>query len=196
VIGDAAKAAHNLAMRRVLAILLMLGLVPSGATRADQDDPRLPALLARLKTAGSDSEARVVETIIWQIWSLSADDEVNAMMLRGLQAMTDGNPKQALTVFDAMVQRSPYFAEGWNKRATVYYLLGDFDASVGDIERTLQLEPHHFGALSGLGQIYLALDRDEAALKAFEAALTIDPHLTGVRAAVESIKKKREGDPT
>ncbi len=183
-------------MGRVLAILLMLGLVPCGLARADQDDPRLPALFARLKSAGSDSEARVVEAIIWQIWSVSADDEVNAMMLRGLQAMTDGSPKQALTVFDAMVQRSPYFAEGWNKRATVYYLLGDFEASVGDIERTLQLEPHHFGALSGLGQIYLALDRDEAALKAFEAALAIDPHLNGVKAAVESIKKKREGDPT
>jgi tetratricopeptide (TPR) repeat protein len=95
-----------------------------------------------------------------------------------------------------MVRRSPNFAEGWNKRATVYFLLGDFDASVGDIERTLQLEPHHFGALSGLGQIYLALDREEAALKAFEAALVIDPHLVGVRAAVEGIKKKREGDPT
>jgi Tetratricopeptide repeat len=196
VIGDAAKAAHNPGMRGVLVILFMLGLVSSGTVYADQDDPRLPALFARLKTAESDSEARVVETIIWQIWSVSADDEVNAMMLRGLQAMTDGNPKQALTVFDAMVQRSPYFAEGWNKRATVYYLLGDFDASVGDIEHTLQLEPHHFGAFSGLGQIYLALGRDEAALKAFEAALAIDPHLTGIRAAVESIKKKREGDPT
>jgi tetratricopeptide (TPR) repeat protein len=196
VIGDAAKAAHNVTMRRLLALLLMLGLVPCGMARADQDDPRLPALFARLKSAGSDSEARVVETIVWQIWSISADDEVNAMMQRGLQAMSDGNPKQALTVFDAMVQRSPYFAEGWNKRATVYFLLGDFDASVGDIERTLQLEPHHFGALSGLGQIYLALDRDEAALKAFEAALAIDPHLNGVKAAVESIKKKREGDPT
>jgi tetratricopeptide (TPR) repeat protein len=196
VIGGAAKAAHNPMMRRVFAILLMLGFAPCGLARADQDDPRLPALFARLKSAGSDSEARVVEAIIWQIWSVSADDEVNAMMQRGLQAMTDGSPKQALTVFDAMVQRSPYFAEGWNKRATVYYILGDFEASVGDIERTLQLEPHHFGALSGLGQIYLALDRDEAALKAFEAALAIDPHLNGVKAAVESIKKKREGDPT
>jgi len=196
VIGDGVKAAHTVAMHRVLVVLAMLGLVSSLPVRADQDDPRLPALFARLKTVATDSEARVVEATIWQIWSISADDEVNAMMQRGLQAMTDGNPKQALTVFDAMVQRSPYFAEGWNKRATVYYLLGDFDASVGDIEHTLQLEPHHFGALSGLGQIYLALDRDKAALKAFEAALAIDPHLTGVKAAVEDIKKKREGDPT
>jgi cytochrome c-type biogenesis protein CcmH/NrfG len=74
--------------------------------------------------------------------------------------------------------------------------MGDFAASVADIERTLALEPHHFGALSGLGQIYLALDRKEAALKAFEAALAIDPHLIGAKAAVRNIKKQLEGDPT
>jgi len=197
VIGDAAKARHNRAMiRPALVALLLLAALPSGAARADQDDPRLPALFARLKTVQSDGEARAIETLVWQIWSVSTDDEVNALMLRGLRAMTDGDPKQALPIFDAMVRRSPNFAEGWNKRATIYFLLGDFESSVADIERTLQLEPHHFGALSGLGQIYLALDRDEAALKAFEAALAIDPRLIGVRAAVEGIKKKREGDPT
>ena len=174
----------------------MLGLVPSGTARADQDDPRLPALFERLKTVDSDAEARLVEALIWQIWSVSADDEINALMQRGLRAMVEGDARQALAIFDEMVRRSPNFAEGWNKRATVYFLIDDFDASVGDIERTLALEPHHFGALSGLGQIYLALDREEAAIRAFEAALAIDPHLTGVKAAVESIKKKRDGDPT
>jgi tetratricopeptide (TPR) repeat protein len=197
VIGGAAKAAHNRTMMRLaLVALVLLAALPCGAARADQDDPRLPALFARLKTVQSDDEARPIEALIWQIWSVSADDEVNGMMLRGLRAMGEGDPKQALPIFDAMVQRSPNFAEGWNKRATVFFLLGDFESSVGDIERTLQLEPHHFGALSGLGQIYLALDRDEAALKAFEAALAIDPHLVGIRAAVGAIKKKREGDPT
>jgi tetratricopeptide (TPR) repeat protein len=197
VIGDATKAAHNRGvMRRVLSVLLLLSALLAGPAHADQDDPRLPALFARLKSAASDTEARLVEALVWQIWSLSVDAEVNSMMARGMRAMTDGDPKQALTVFDALVHRSPNFAEGWNKRATVYFLLGDFESSVSDIERTLQLEPHHFGALSGLGQIYLALDRDEPALKAFEAALAIDPHLIGVKAAIAGIKKKREGDPT
>jgi tetratricopeptide (TPR) repeat protein len=197
VIGGAAKARHNRAMPRLALIaLLLLAALPGGRAWADQDDPRLPGLFARLKTVQSDGEARAVEALIWQAWSLSADDEVNGMMVRGLRAMGEGDPKQALPIFDAMVRRSPNFAEGWNKRATVFFLLGDFESSVSDIERTLQLEPHHFGALSGLGQIYLALDRDEAALKAFEAALAIDPHLVGVKAAVEGIKKKREGDPT
>jgi tetratricopeptide (TPR) repeat protein len=184
-------------MRRLaLLVFLLLVALPPGTAGADQDDSRLPALFARLKTVQSDGEARAIETLVWQIWSVSADDEVNTLMLRGLRAMSDGDPKQALPIFDALVRRSPNFAEGWNKRATIYFLLGDFESSVSDIERTLQLEPHHFGALSGLGQIYLALDRDEAALKAFEAALAIDPRLIGVKAAVEGIRKKREGDPT
>ena len=183
-------------MRLLLAAFLILSVLLSGTARADQDDPRLPGLFERLKSARSETEARLVEALIWRSWSASSDDEVNALMLRGMRALTDGNPRQALAVFDALVQHSPHFAEGWNKRATVYFLIGDFYASVSDIERTLQLEPHHFGALSGLGQIYLALGREDAALKAFEAALAIDPHLTGVKAAVEDIKKKRQGEPT
>ena len=183
-------------LRLVLAALLILPVLLPGAARADQDDSRLPVLFERLKSAESETEARLVEALIWQAWSASTDDEVNSLMVRGMRALSDGDARQALTVFDAMVQRSPNFAEGWNKRATVYFLIGDFASSVSDIERTLQLEPRHFGALSGLGQIYLALDRDEAALKAFEAALAIDPYLTGVKAAIDSIKKKREGEPT
>ena len=197
MIGGAAKAAHNPAMMRVaLAAVFILALSLSAASRADQDDPRLPALFERLKTIQSDAEARPVEAMIWQIWSISTDEAVNALMQRGLRAMGEGDARQALTIFDELVRRSPYFAEGWNKRATIYFLIDDFDASLGDIERTLALEPHHFGALSGLGQIYLALDREAAAIKAFEAALAIDPHLSGVKAAVENLKKKRDGDPT
>ena len=182
--------------RLALAAARMLTALLSGAARADQDDPRLPALFAHLKTGGVGRRGAARRDAGLADWSVSADDEVNALMLRGVHAMSDGDARQALTVFDAMVQRSPNFAEGWNKRATVYFLIGDYESSVGDIERTLQLEPRHFGALSGLGQIYLALDREEAALKAFEAALAIDPYLAGVKAAVEDIKKKREGDPT
>ena len=117
-------------------------------------------------------------------------------MLRGLQAMAEDDEDQAVAAFNEIVEQKPDFAEGWNKRATAYFIMGDFDASVADIERTLQLEPHHFGALSGLGQIYLALDNKTAALKAFEAALAINPHLTSVKAAVESLKKQLQGDPT
>jgi tetratricopeptide (TPR) repeat protein len=184
-------------MRHVaLAVLLIVAAGLFAAAEADQTDERLPGLFDRLKSSGSDDEARTVETSIWQIWSAGPDREADTLMLRGLRAMSEDHQDQALSVFNEMVQLKPDFAEGWNKRATVYFLMGDFESSVADIERTLALEPHHFGALSGLGQIYLALDRKEAALKAFEAALAIDPHLIGAKAAVRSIKKQLEGDPT
>jgi tetratricopeptide (TPR) repeat protein len=166
------------------------------AAFADQKDERLPGLFERLKVSQSEPEAKALETVIWQIWSDGGDHDTNALMQRGLTAMEADDQIQALAVFNEMVRLHPGFAEGWNKRATVYFLLGDFTSSVADIEKTLELEPRHFGALSGLGQIYLALDRKEGALKAFEAALAIDPHLVNVRAAVEDLKKKLQGEPT
>jgi tetratricopeptide (TPR) repeat protein len=167
-----------------------------GRVAADQTDPRLPALFEQLKAAASDDEATVARAQIWKIWTAHTDPEINTLMLRGLHAMAEDEEDQAVAAFGEIIKREPDFAEGWNKRATAYFLMGDFDASVADIERTLQLEPHHFGALSGLGQIYLELGRKEAALKAFEAALAIDPHLAGVRAAVASLKKQLQGNPT
>jgi tetratricopeptide (TPR) repeat protein len=184
-------------MRRALpAAVLALAVLWPGITAADQTDARLLDLFARLKTIGSDGEARSLEAVIWQIWIDYPDQEIAALMQRGIIAMANDQEEQALAVFNEVVARKPDFAEGWNKRATVYFMLGEFDASVADIERTLALEPRHFGALSGLGQIYLELDRKEAALKAFEAALAIDPHLSAVRGAVDSLKKALQGDPT
>ncbi len=91
-----------------------------------------------------------------------------------------------------MVEAAPTFAEGWNKRATVEYLMTDFKSSVIDIQKTLSLEPHHWGALSVLGQIYVALGDEEAALRAFKRALEINPHLASLRVKIQEIEKKLE----
>jgi tetratricopeptide (TPR) repeat protein len=173
-----------------LLALLLLAALPAGTTRADQDDPRLPALFERLKLVPSDGEARPIEAMIWQIWSVSDDDEINGMMLRGLRAMGEGDPRQALPIFDAMVQRSPNFAEGWNKRATVLYLMGRYDDSMKDIAKTLALEPRHFGALSGLGMCNVQLNKDKEALDAFQKALAVDPNMPGVKLNVDELKKR------
>jgi tetratricopeptide (TPR) repeat protein len=102
----------------------------------------------------------------------------------------------ALDRFDQMVKYAPDFAEGWNKRATVYYMRGEYPESVADIERVLELEPRHFGALSGLGMIYEELDRKEQALRAFEAALQANPFLPGAKQQIEILKKQIKGSPT
>jgi tetratricopeptide (TPR) repeat protein len=184
-------------MYRIVLAALLGAAVGFSATsvRADQDDPRLAELFAKLQRAPSPSEASAAEVSIWQIWTETADDETEKLMQHGIAALGADDEEEALDAFNAVVQRDEHFAEGWNKRATVEFVMGDYDASVADIERTLALEPRHFGALSGLGQIYLALDRKRAALKAFRAALAINPHLDGVREKIEELKKTMDGDP-
>ncbi len=181
-------------MKRLLLALSIAALAFASA-RAAQDDPRLDALFATLKTAKTDEEASAAEQRIWQIWTENKNPEVERLMREGMAAMAEDDEDGALRKFDAVVRYDKNFAEGWNKRATVEFTMGDYKASVADIERTLALEPRHFGALSGLGQIYLTLDRKKLALKAFRDALAIDPHLRGVREAVEKLEKEVEGTP-
>ena len=178
-----------------LIALLLLALAPFAA-RADQADKQLPGLFAKLKMARSASEALPIEQVIWKRWGETEDDDARFPYSRGLESMEEQDFKEALRHFTEATRRQPKFAEAWNKKATVEYLLGDFSASVTSIEHTLALEPRHFGALSGLGLINLALDRTEPALKAFEAALEVHPFLPGARARVKELKEKLSGKPT
>ena len=158
-----------------------------------QNDPRLDALFAELRDAATTEDAAPIEQNIWNIWLLSGNGEVDAHMLRGLHAMGKGDNEVALESFDKLVAAQPDFAEGWNKRATVNYLLGRFDASVIDIQKTLALEPRHFGALSGLALINLALSREREALKAFEAALRLHPNFPGAETHIRELQEKLRG---
>ena len=94
-----------------------------------QNDPRLDPLFAELAAAQTPEDAAPIEQTIWKIWLLSGNGAVDADMLRGLQAMGAGDNETALEHFTRVVEATPDFAEGWNKRATVNYLLGRFDAS-------------------------------------------------------------------
>ena len=162
---------------------------------ADQTDPRLDAMFAELGTTGSAERAQVVEARIWSIWlDPPAGAGVADAMQRGLRMMSLGQGHDALRAFDAVVTVAPDYAEGWNKRATVRYALGDLAGSAEDIQRTLVLEPRHFGALSGLGLVRLAQDRPADALAAFEAALKIHPHLPGL-ANIEALRDRVRGKP-
>lgn len=169
-------------------------LCPPADTWARQDDPRLEGLFARLKAAGSAAEAAPVEQEIWAVWGEAGDVGGDSLMARGSEALARRDHLAARDAFDELVRRAPDFAEAWNKRATLHFVAGDYRASVEDIRRTLALEPRHFGALSGLGLIYLAIDRPEAAAKSFEAALAIHPQLPGARAHVEMLRAKAAGE--
>ena len=175
---------------------LTVALGVAGRAAADQQDGRLGDLFARLQTTASRAEAQAAEQQIWQIWVESDDGFANRLMQAGIGAMASQQHALALEYFDRLVAHAPGFAEAWNKRATVHYLLGNYRASVLDIERTLELEPRHFGALSGLGLIYDAIDEPAAALRSFEAAVAINPHLDGTRERIEELRRQLRGSPT
>lgn len=175
-------------------VVLVLGIMRPAV--ADQQDARLDGLFARLQATSSEAEARTVQQRIWQIWIESDDPQVNLLMRNGMLAMAAEQLAAALRLFDRTVEHAPGFAEGWNKRATVHYLMGNYPASVLDIERTLELEPRHFGALSGLGMIYDAIDEPAAALRSYEAAVAINPHLAGTRQRIEALRRQLRGRPT
>jgi tetratricopeptide (TPR) repeat protein len=167
----------------------------SVAAPAAQNDPRLARLFVALKAAQSPGWARVLETKIGHIWDETTDPETQLLMEKGLTLMAEDEDEAALKAFDAVVAHAPNFAEGWNKRATVEFLLGDYNASMADIARTLKLEPRHFGALAGLGQVEMALGNKAAALEAFSQALAIDPYLGEVSEMAEQLKKEIAGKP-
>jgi len=172
-----------------LAAVLCGTLWTASPAQADQKDGRLDSLFLRLQEAPAPAVAQRVEGEIWRIWLQSDDGAVQGLMHAGIDALSRGDYRHALTKFDQMVLIAPDFAEGWNKRATVHYLLGNYAQSLGDIAKTLDLEPRHFGALSGEGLVYMALEDERRALKAFEAALAIHPNLTSAASNAEQIRK-------
>jgi tetratricopeptide (TPR) repeat protein len=149
---------------------------------------RLDALFRRLAAAASDPDAAETEDLIWGLW-MEYPVEVAADRLEEATRLIAGRElEHAEALLDALVTRYPDFAEAWNKRATLYFLQGRDDESVRDIRRTLELEPRHFGAICGFGQICLRNRRPDLALFALQAALDLNPHLAGARRVLEELK--------
>ncbi len=165
-----------------------------GSARADQDDPRLLPLFDVLAEAPDLHQAQKVESVIWALWLNHDDARVMQLMSIAATAMGEGLMEAALEQVDQVVDRAPDFAEGWNRRATIYYMLSRYEDSLADIERVLALEPRHFGALSGRGLCMMALGRLEEAEVAFIEALAIHPQMPGARRNLEYIEDQL-GDP-
>ena len=183
-------------MRRLMAWMAAFATLsftaPAGVS-ADQGDSRLKPLFARLKAAAGAAEIEMVEQAIWVIWTRSGDPAIDRLMGDGILHMSRRRFEDALGAFDAVVRSAPGFAEGWNKRATLHYLMGNYTASIADIEKTLALEPRHFGALSGLALVNLGLGNEARALKAFEAALKIYPLMAGHDTHIKALREKFGG---
>lgn len=174
------------------------------ALRSNEPESRIEALawlaaqgdmadLESLAFALRDEHASVrerAESALVELWSRSGDRTIDDLLLVGIRQMNAGHVGQAVDTFSRIVALKPDFAEGWNKRATAYYLMGSYDLSLQDCDEVMRRNPYHFGALSGYGMIYMKLGKLEDALTYFERALEVNPNLDGVQSSVDLLRQR------
>lgn len=155
-------------------------------TMADAD-----RLVAALRDA--NEQVRLYASVaMWQIWSRSGDKAIDLQYQRGVAQIEAGELPEAVATFSAIIRKRPSFAEAWNKRATVYFMMGLLDLSLQDCAQVLKRNRNHFGALSGYGQIYLGKGDLERAATYFERALAINPNLPGAASALHMLRERIE----
>ncbi|MCH7815441.1 MAG: tetratricopeptide repeat protein [Proteobacteria bacterium] len=168
--------------------LLVIGfLILPCLSLADQTDSRLESLFTLLRNTGDLGVLRATEAQIWELWLQHPNTDVEQLMQLGTERMNLRRYSESLLIFNRIIENYPDYAEAWNKRATLYYLVGDNDASIADIEKTLALEPRHFGALSGLGLVYIQRNELSKAKQAFENLIEVHPNSPNARQNLRSL---------
>src|SRR4030081_55557 len=167
---------------------------PSKLPKGGADKTRgLDFLFGALKAAPDETSAKHVEARIWALWLQTPSDTAALLMMRAKAAMDAQQIDVALKLLDAVVKLRPDYIEGWNRRATLYYLKNDYAHSLEDIEQVLVREPRHFGALAGLGMIMQGLGDEKRWLDGFNTAHAVNPHRDKVPELVKTLSEKVEG---
>lgn len=196
----------------VFAASLALGFAPGALAAAGNEDaktasPRqtgpgavelsraqqLDALFETLKAAKNEEAANAAENSITALWRDSGSDTVDLLMEWTLAAVKEKNFPLALDYLDRILTLKPDYVEGWNTRATVYFMTEDLGKALADIERVLAIEPRHFGALAGLATILRELGEEKRALEVYRRAIAVDPHLPNVQKAIDDLEGKGAG---
>ena len=162
------------------------------ASPAWADPVRLDELFEQLKTADAE-QAEKLESDILLEWSKTGSPAFDLLLERGQSAMAEGDFPTAVEHLTALIDHDPTFAEGYNARATAYYMAGDIGPSIADIRKTLSLNPRHFGAMVGFAMILEELEKPQEALEVYKAALAIHPHLSGVSEAIARLEAAESG---
>jgi tetratricopeptide (TPR) repeat protein len=154
----------------------------------------LDELFAKLPENAKLPAGERIEQEILRRFSRSGSATADLLMGWAGEAMEEKNYPLALDVLDQILVLKPDFAEAWNKRATVYFLIDDYGASLSDIRETLALEPRHFGALAGMGMILKAMDRNDEAITVLKRAIEINPRLENIQEAIVELEKQSGGE--
>ncbi len=188
---------------------LLLAMPPAGHAQAAPPDPGAPPEVAAAPTPAASPEAQAkrldqlfaelaepgrpdwerVETEITRIWSHSGSPAMDLLLQRGEKAMAAEDYPKAVEHFSALIDHAPNFAEGWDARATAFYLMGNYALAIADIEHVLALNPRHFGALSGLSAMFETMDEPALALQAMRMAEKLNPNRPNVKEAVSRLEK-------
>ena len=162
-------------MQRISLTIFLIFLMVS-ISQADQNDPKLEILFNDLSQTQSEMKAQPILLEIWSIWSVAIDTKTQEKFDAGNQLMSKRQYDDSILMFSDAINLQPTFAEAWNKRATVNYIIGNYEESISDIFSTLELEPRHFGALDGLAQIYMLQNKYFKAAQVYRKILEILPY--------------------
>ena len=171
-------------MLRILIIIMFFCL----SVKADQYDQRLENLFSQLLITENETKIKTIKLQIWDIWHETNDPKINADFFRGIGLMHNGNLKESIKLFSKVIEKNPNFAEAWNKRATVFYMVGEFEKSQKDIDEVLKLENRHFGALAGQGLVNIKLENYDKAIKSYENVIEIYPSMNSSKIMIKHIK--------
>ena len=170
-------------------IIIIFSLLLTFSVKANEQQKQLEKLFNDLKI-NNFSLANSVEQKIWKIWSTHPNSKDLTMMLNiGSDYVNNQKLEKAIETFSDVIDLDPSWAEAWNKRATVYYMVGEFEKSQADINKVLELESRHFGALAGQGLVNIELENYEKAIKSYQQAQEIYPSMQSPKIMIEKIKK-------
>ena len=180
-------------MKKILGILI-LSLFFFSKINAEERNNKLDNLFVELKNAKDISSAQVIENEIWEIWSIHPSDDrrgfrLTELLTQGTRLMNMGELSKAYKLFTQIIAVEHDWAEAWNKRATVLYLMDQYQSSLDDIKITLALEPRHFGALSGQALNYIELNEYEKAIESYKTVQKIYPIMDGAKKMIPQLEE-------
>jgi|TARA_B100001059_G_scaffold64360_1_gene60419 tetratricopeptide (TPR) repeat protein len=174
-------------MKKIVTAIVIFFL--SSVSFADDQERELDKLFLELKK-NIPSKSSNIEQQIWLLWSTHPSDEkLTSMLDEGSRLVQDQKLLRAISVFTEAIELDPSWAEAWNKRATVLYMIGEFQKSQNDIDRVLELEKRHFGALAGQGLVNIQLQNYEKAIKSYQMAEEIYPAMKSPKLMIKRIEE-------